>query len=141
MRGKKMAGQRVRVTGRIGFSARAIQWRRASDRLMRCDPRAGEVVTQVAAAYRVSPDLLLHRSRCRAEVAMARQIAMYLVHVLLSRSLLEVGTMFRRDRTTVAHACAMVEDRRDDKTFDELLLAIELRVTPHQQEASGHAAA
>ena len=30
----------------------------------------------------------------------------------------EVGAMFRRDRTTVAHGCGVVEDRRDDPELD-----------------------
>jgi chromosomal replication initiation ATPase DnaA len=35
-------------------------------------------------------------------------------------SLTEVGHLFDRDRTTVAHACSLVEDRRDDPDFDYL---------------------
>jgi hypothetical protein len=36
-------------------------------------------------------------------------------------SLTEVGAMFGRDRTTVAHACLRVEYRRDDPNFDRAL--------------------
>jgi chromosomal replication initiation ATPase DnaA len=50
--------------------------------------------------------------------AFARQVAMYLAHVVCGLSLTEIGTLFRRDRTTVAHACSVVEDRRDDPDLD-----------------------
>ena len=51
-------------------------------------------------------------------IAEARQVAMYLAHVCCRMSLTEVGIMFGRDRTTVAHACLKVECRRDDPNFD-----------------------
>jgi chromosomal replication initiation ATPase DnaA len=43
---------------------------------------------------------------------------MYLAHVVLGLNYREVGELFRRDRTTAAHACRCVEDRRDDPTID-----------------------
>jgi len=61
---------------------------------------------------------------CRRDVrdiAEARQVAMYLAHVCCRMSLTEVGAMFGRDRTTVAHACLKVEWRRDDPSFDRAL--------------------
>jgi chromosomal replication initiation ATPase DnaA len=59
-------------------------------------------------------------------VAFARQVAMYLAHVGGGLCLSEVGRLFARDRTTVAHACALVEDRRDDPDFDRCLSFLEL---------------
>ncbi len=53
--------------------------------------------------------------------AFARQIAMYLAHVGFGLSMAEVGRAFERDRTTVVHACHLIEDRRDDVRFDQLL--------------------
>ncbi len=55
------------------------------------------------------------------DIAEARQVAMYLAHVCCRMSLTEVGTMFGRDRTTVAHACLKVECRRDEPNFDRAL--------------------
>ncbi len=43
---------------------------------------------------------------------------MYLAHVGCGATLTEVGILFERDRTTVAHACSVVEDRRDDPDLD-----------------------
>ena len=50
---------------------------------------------------------------------------MYLAHVVCELSLTEVGQLFARDRTTVAHACSLIEDRRDDKAFDRALDLLE----------------
>ena len=44
-------------------------------------------------------------------------------------SLTEVGHLFERDRTTVAHACGLVEDRRDDPDFDYRLNHLERAVS------------
>ena len=37
----------------------------------------------------------------------------------------DIGHAFGRDRTTVGHACHVVEDRRDDAAFDNFVSAIE----------------
>ena len=64
-------------------------------------------------------------SRGKAPVAFARQVAMYVAHVTCGLSLTHVGLIFARDRTTVAHACAVVEDKRDDPIFDSTLELME----------------
>jgi chromosomal replication initiation ATPase DnaA len=64
-------------------------------------------------------------ARGSAEAAFARQVAMYLCHVAFERSLSRVAQAFARDRSTVAHACHLVEDRRDDPAFDALIAALE----------------
>ena len=71
-----------------------------------------------ALAFGVPPDELRARSRGGAQIAFARQSAMYLAHVVLGLNYREVGELFRRDRTTAAHACRRVEDRRDDPAID-----------------------
>jgi hypothetical protein len=50
---------------------------------------------------------------------------MYIAHVGLGLSHQSVGQGFLRDRTTVAHACRVIEDRRDDIPFDLRLSALE----------------
>jgi len=71
----------------------------------------------------------LHRlSRGRAEVALARQVAMYLAHVACGLTMSDTGRLFGRDRTTVAHACGVIEDRRDDPLFDRALDLLEWSV-------------
>ncbi len=83
------------------------------------------IVTLVGAALRVSIAELRAERRGRASAAFARQTAMYLAHVHLGLSLSQVGRNFGRDRTTVAHACACVEDSRDDPKFDRVLTCLE----------------
>lgn len=79
----------------------------------------------VAAALGISLAELQAHSRGRAAAAFARQTAMYLAHVHFGISLSQVGRSFGRDRTTVAHACARVEDRRDDPKFECVLGCLE----------------
>jgi hypothetical protein len=59
-------------------------------------------------------------------VTQARQVAMYLSHVVFGLSFSRVGVCFGRDRTTVRHACRLVEDGRDDDACEFGLTAIEL---------------
>ena len=79
----------------------------------------------VALAFAVPPEAMRARSRGAADIAFARQSAMYLAHVMLGLSYSEVGRLFRRDRTTARYACQLVEDRRDDPTIDRKLDTIE----------------
>tara|TARA_R110000765_G_C18548700_1_gene561964 strand:- start:103 stop:465 length:363 start_codon:yes stop_codon:yes gene_type:complete len=93
-----------------------------------------EAIALIARERHVPIRLLVHKSRCRSDTARARQLAMYLSHVVLGRSLTEIGDAFGRDRTTVSHACAVIEDMRDDPAFDAEVTELE-----HQLEAQRHA--
>ena len=53
---------------------------------------------------------------------------MYVTHVNMGLSMAEVGRGFGRDRTTVMHACHLVEDLRDDAEFDQIVRMTE-RIT------------
>ncbi len=66
----------------------------------------------------------LRRDR-RRTACHVRQIAMYVCHVALEIPMNEIGDAFGRDRSTVGHACGVVEDRRDDPAFDDFVSAIE----------------
>jgi len=79
----------------------------------------------VASTFRLPLAELRGASRGEAQIAFARQVAMYVAHVWFALSLTEVGRRFDRDRTTVAHACRVVEDRRDDPRVDRVVAAIE----------------
>ncbi|WP_425088038.1 helix-turn-helix domain-containing protein [Stappia sp.] len=91
------------------------------------NPKGAELIVLacVMSAFGVSPREIAGRSRGLAHVALARQVAMYMHHVVLRQTLTAVARRFARDRTTVAHACRVVEDRRDDPAFEECLDAIE----------------
>jgi chromosomal replication initiation ATPase DnaA len=79
------------------------------------------VAAVVASAFRIVPDTIGTGRRGSAEVAFARQVAIYLSHTCLGLSYAAAGALFGRDRTTAAHACRKVEDLREDKTFDAIL--------------------
>lgn len=87
---------------------------------------AGRVLLCVMQDFDVVADDLHAPSRGSPRAALARQVAMYLCHVGLSLSFEAIGRLFGRDRTTVAHACRLVEDRRDDIWFDCRIAALEL---------------
>ncbi|MGQ0673717.1 MAG: helix-turn-helix domain-containing protein [Hyphomicrobium sp.] len=82
----------------------------------------------VAQVFGIGPTELGLATRGRAPAAEARQVAMYLAHTSLGIPMSGVGNLFARDRTTVAHACEVVEDRRDDPTFDHALQLLEWTV-------------
>lgn len=75
----------------------------------------------ISNVFGIESEGLWHGKRGVRDVAEARQVAMYLAHVCCGMTLTEVGAMFGRDRTTVAHACLKVECRRDDPSFDRAL--------------------
>ena len=79
----------------------------------------------VAAAFTISIGELRATSRRPAQIAFARQSAMYLAHVAFGLSYTEVGRAFGRDRTTAAHACRIVEDRRIEPGLDARLALLE----------------
>lgn len=69
----------------------------------------------------VPTELLRARSRCSASIARARQIGMYLAHVSLGLTMAQVAIGFARHKSTVVHACHMIEDMRDDEDFDAFI--------------------
>lgn len=85
-----------------------------------------EAMIDIAAAlFNVESRQLRQPGRTSQEVARVRQIAMYVTHVALGVSQTEIGIGFCRDRTTVLHACQIVEDLRDDREFDRIVAVVE----------------
>ncbi len=74
------------------------------------------------------PNLLYEPDRGGAAVAAARQMALYLAHVGCGLTLAQSGRLYGRERTTAAHACAVIEDRREDSGFDRLICVLEAAV-------------
>jgi hypothetical protein len=66
----------------------------------------------------------MRRDRRRA-LCHIRQIAMYVCHVSLGMPQSEIGEAFGRDRTTVGHACGVVEERRENAAFDDFVSTVE----------------
>ncbi len=83
------------------------------------DEAAARLAAGVASyALDVAVDEIVSDARGTAPTAFARQVAVYLCHTGFELSLARVASAFRRDRSTVAHACHAIEDRRDEPQFD-----------------------
>ncbi|MET0747585.1 MAG: helix-turn-helix domain-containing protein [Rhizobium sp.] len=71
---------------------------------------------------------VLHRRDRRRTLWHLRQIAMYVCNVTLQIPIADIAVGFGRDRRTVAYALGIVEDRRDDRAYDEFVGAVERMV-------------
>lgn len=86
--------------------------------------RADLAVAVAAAALGVSRQDVVGRGRSYRAV-LARQVAVYLLHVGCGLSLGRVSAAFGRDRTTVAYAARIIEHRRDEPAFDAWMQSLE----------------
>lgn len=84
------------------------------------------VAACVAADFGLAAAALETGLRGSQRAAHARQIAIYLAHIGFGLSFEIIGHAFGRDRTTIAHACRVVEDARDDIWFDCRVAMLEL---------------
>lgn len=74
-----------------------------------------DIITQVAKYFHLTFDDLVGRARTK-NVALARQIAMYLAREMTSMSLVDIGEVFGgRDHTTVMHAYTRISDEMKEK--------------------------
>ncbi|MCI0329520.1 MAG: chromosomal replication initiator protein DnaA [candidate division Zixibacteria bacterium] len=79
--------------------------------------------------FKLAPELLLAKKKTQ-EVAMARQVGMYLSRLLTDHSLKSIGSFFGgRDHSTVIHACEIVSGRmKTDSKFrqeiEQLIIAL-----------------
>lgn len=102
--------------------------RQFARRVSRRDPEVMLLLALVAYERDVPLQMLFARSRCRAEVAEARCLAMYLAHVSLGRPIHTLARLFRRHWSTVSRACARLEDRREYPEVDAFLDRLESKV-------------
>ena len=86
---------------------------------------AQKAVDLVCEAYGVNAAMVLASGRSQAHISLARQVAIYLSHVVGQLSMKQLSVEFNRDRTTVSHACHIIEDRRDGPMFDKQLSYLE----------------
>ena len=83
------------------------------------------LIDMASALFSLPSKELRGAGRSTLPVSRVRQIAMYVAHVVLRLTMADVGRGFGRDRTTVLHACQLVEDLRDDAEFDRVVLMFE----------------
>ena len=91
--------------------------------------RAGEQVLMVQMAVSevtgVALTELASTKRGDPETAFARQMAIYLCHLVFGMSAYRLADAFGRDRKTVRHALRRVEDLREDRELDRVLSWLE----------------
>jgi chromosomal replication initiation ATPase DnaA len=80
----------------------------------------------VAHVYGVEVKDMRSAKRSTPRAALARQIAMYLSHIVLKMSFTQIGAAFGRDRSTACYALHHVENMRDDPELDRTLLQLEV---------------
>ena len=85
--------------------------------------RARQVVCMLAGVLGLSEDLILN-SQSRPAIV-ARHIAFTIARNAFGMSLARLAVAFGRDRSSVAHACRVLEERRDDLAFDHWMTALE----------------
>jgi chromosomal replication initiator protein len=85
-----------------------------------------DIISSVSTYYKLIPDKLISKSR-KHEIALARQMAIYISKKLTQNSLKTIGTFFGgRDHSTVLHSCQTIEnyistDPKVKNTFDILM--------------------
>ena len=84
-------------------------------------PRALVVQMAVAEVTGVELARICGATRGDRKAALARQMAMYLCHLVFRMNRAEVGHAFGRDRKTVCHALQRIEELREDFEFDRSL--------------------
>ncbi len=73
------------------------------------------IIELVANYYNISTDDIKGKVRTR-NIAVPRQIAMYLSRELTNISLLKIGEYFGKDHSTVIHACSKISELKDNDT-------------------------
>ena len=118
---RELEGALTRVLAFADFSGQPISTQLVSTALADLLPQRSsiepvQVVSAVATAFGITNERLLGRDRTR-EIALPRQVAMYLLREVANISLPQIGqALGGRDHTTVMYACDKVADllERDD---------------------------
>lgn len=125
---RELEGALTRVAAYASLSGKAVTPQLVETALADLLPRRGElepdeVVRTVAEAFGVEVGRMIGRDRSR-QVAMPRQIAMYLMREEANMSLPQIGEVLGgRDHTTVMYGCDKVADllERDDRLRRQLV--------------------
>lgn len=100
------------------------------------DARCMMAASIVSSALEVPVSAIFAPDRSNGSVSLARHVAIYLAHVGFQAPMPATARGFGRDRSSVAYACARIEDMRDDQKFDEAVCAMERMVERlREQEA------
>ena len=89
-----------------------------------------QVIKNVAAVMQIKEKDIVGKSRSM-EIALARQISMYVSKKLINTSLANIGKQIgKRDHSTAIHACKTIENKiKEDNSIRELINKIEENLT------------
>lgn len=93
------------------------------------------LLSLLVAFFKVPMQELCSPRRGNSKVARVRQFGMYIAHTMFGMSMSEVALAFSRERTTVKHACHVIEDLRENKSFDYSVSAFEYLIRMIYPEA------
>lgn len=119
---RELEGALTRVLAYADLSGQPLSHQLAQDALVDFIPRNAppgteNVMSAVAESFGISREQLQSKDRSR-EIALPRQVAMYLMREEANATLLQIGTSLGgRDHTTVMYACDKVADmmEKDDQ--------------------------
>ena len=83
------------------------------------------VIDLMAAVFSLDSRVLRAPNRSATDIARVRQIGMYVAHVTLGLRMADVATGFSRRKSTVVHACHLIEDMREAPDFDRVVAKVE----------------
>lgn len=86
------------------------------------------VMTNMSLIYNVPAKMMMHSMRGREKISQCRQCSEYLCHIGFGMTFTKIGTLFKRDRTSVTHACRKVEEMRDCSDKDLALEILEAAI-------------
>lgn len=122
----------TRVTEEALYLAELIQQSRRSvrrlshkERQLRAWKICSALMVLLSVFFQVSSEDLRNARRGSKHVARIRQFGMYIAHTMFGLSMTEVAYAFCRERTTVKHACHLIEDMRENENFDRRVSAFE----------------
>ena len=97
--------------------------------------KPADIISQVAKYFHLTFDDIVGRSRTK-NIALARQVAMYLVRELTSMSLNDIGLVFGgKDHTTVMHAYTRISDEMQEKQeIYNYVMELTVRLKQHSSE-------
>ncbi len=92
-------------------------------------------ISLAASTFGIGPQDVLSPRRGPNAASHGRHLAIYLAHVVLGLNFSALASIFARDRASIRHAVARIEDRRDDPGFDLWISALETCILPFRLPA------
>ena len=119
------ANRKIRMTDDAFYLAELLHKNHKFQRKRSNDERqqhawnlCGALLSLLSVFFQVTLKELRSAERGNNHVARIRQFGMYIAHTMFGLSMSEVAYAFCRERTTVKHACHLIEDMRENEKFD-----------------------